>query len=231
MWGGGCSRSLPHPFREGTEMPTIITVNDLRTILGVSVSLYPDSVLADIIDAAEQVTLPMLVKYHSAIDAVELNGNVATYHVLGTNNFSKGQSVIITGCSAPFDGTFTILSSNDFDQDITFYEANSSLYVDNVYTRAKPFFTVAITNADVSPRKVIPSGTATLSGASTYVGNPVVEQAVTALSKEIFQARNSSGGAIQGVDFNISPFALGRSLFNRVSGMLGGLLDVETMIG
>jgi hypothetical protein len=231
VWGAVAPDRSPHPFREGTEMPTIITVSDLRTLLGVSVSLYPDSVLADIIDAAEQVTLPMLVKYHSAIDAVELSGNVATYHVLGTNNFSKGQSVIITGVGAPFNGTFTILSSNAFDQDVTFYEANSSLYVDGMYTAARPFFTVAITNADVSPRKVIPSGTATLSGASTYVGNPVVEQAVTALSKEIFQARNSSGGAIQGVDFNISPFALGRSLFNRVSGMLGGLLDVETMVG
>jgi hypothetical protein len=212
-------------------MPTIISVSDLRAILGVSVSLYPDSVLADIIDAAEQVTLPMLVKYSSAIDAVELNNNVATYQVLGTNNFSKGQSVIITGCASPFNGTFTILTSNEFDSDVSFYESNSARYIDAIYTPGKPFFTVALNNADITPRKVIPSGTVTLSGASTYVGNPVVEQAVTALSKEIFQARNSSGGAIQGVDFQISPFALGRSLFNRVSGMLGGLLDVETMIG
>lgn len=209
MWGAVAPDRSPHPFREGTEMPTIITVNDLRTILGVSVSLYPDTVLADIIDAAEQVTLPMLVKYSSAIDAVELNSNIATYKVLGTNNFAKDQSVIITGVGAPFNGTFTIANINE----------------------EETYFTVAITNANILPRKVIPSGTATLSGASTYVGNPVVEQAVTALSKEIFQARNSSGGAIQGVDFQISPFALGRSLFNRVSGMLGGLLDVETMVG
>lgn len=231
MWGAVAPDRSPHPFREGSEMPTIITVSELRTILGVSVSLYPDSVLADIIDAAEQVTLPMLVKYHSAIDAVELNGNVATYHVLGTNNFSKGQSVVIAGVGAPFNGTFTVLSSNDFDQDLTFYEANSSLYVDNVYTRAKPFFTVAITNADVSLKKVIPSGTATLSGASTYVGNANVEAAVLAVAVEIFASRNAPGGQTEGVDFSLTPFRLGRSLFNRVSGLLGSLVDVESMIG
>jgi hypothetical protein len=231
MWGGGCSRSLPHPFREGLEMATIITASELRAVLGVSSSLYSDAILTDQIDAAEAIILPMLVKYSSAIDAVELNGNVATYHVLGTNNFSKGQSVIITGVGAPFNGTFTVLSSNDFDQDITFYEANSSLYVDNVYTRAKPFFTVAITNADILPRKVIPSGLATLSGASTYVGNANVEAAVLAVAVEIFASRNAPGGQTEGVDFSLTPFRLGRSLFNRVSGLLGSLVDVESMIG
>ena len=231
MWGGGCSRSLPHPFREGLEMATIITASELRAVLGVSSSLYSDAILTDQIDAAEGIILPMLVKYSSAIDAVELNGNVATYHVLGTNNFSKGQSVIVSGVGAPFNGTFTVLSSNDFDHDITFYEANSSLYVDNVYTRAKPFFTVAITNADVSLRKVIPSGTATLSGASTYVGNANVEAAVLAVAVEIFASRNAPGGQTEGVDFSLTPFRLGRSLFNRVSGLLGSLVDVESMIG
>jgi hypothetical protein len=212
-------------------MATIITASELRAVLGVSSSLYSDAILTDQIDAAEAIILPMLVKYSSAIDAVELNGNVATYHVLGTNNFSKGQSVIITGVGAPFNGTFTVLSSNDFDQDITFYEANSSLYVDNVYTRAKPFFTVAITNADILPRKVIPSGLATLSGASTYVGNANVEAAVLAVAVEIFASRNAPGGQTEGVDFSLTPFRLGRSLFNRVSGLLGSLVDVESMIG
>jgi hypothetical protein len=32
------------------------------------------------------------------------------------------------------------------------------------------------------------------------------------------------------VDFAPSPFRLGRSLFNRVSGLLGPYIDVESMV-
>ena len=85
------------------------------------------------------------------------------------------------------------------------------------------------TNADIVEKNVIPAGTATLSGASTYVGNSAVESAVLAVAVEVFQARTAAGGQIEGVDFTVSPFRLGRSLFNRVSGLLGAYLDVETM--
>ena len=67
--------------------------------------------------------------------------------------------------------------------------------------------------------------------ASTYVGNANVENAVIITSVEIFQARTAAGGQIEGVDFTVSPFRLGRSLFNRISGILGPYIDTETMIG
>ena len=53
-------------------MPTIITASELRSVLGVSVSLYSDAVLSDIIDSSEAVILPMLNSYSVAIDAVSL---------------------------------------------------------------------------------------------------------------------------------------------------------------
>ena len=90
-------------------MATIVTVAELRSILGVSVSLYNDAYLEDVIDTAEAVILPMLVKYSSPIDVVALQDNIATYYVLGDNNFGVGQSVVVTGVGAPFNGTFTIL--------------------------------------------------------------------------------------------------------------------------
>lgn len=63
----------------------------------------------------------------------------------------------------------------------------------------------------------------------TWVGNSAVEQAVLSVAVEVFSSRNSAGGQAQGVDGVPAPFRLGRSLFNRVSGLLGNLLDVETM--
>ena len=211
-------------------MASIVTVAELRSILGVSVSLYSDAYLTDVIDTAEAVVLPMLVKYASPISKVQLEDNIATYAVLGSNNFSEGQSVVITGCGSPFNGTFTILESSNLDSDYVVLNSNSRIFVDGNYAEFNSYFTVAITNADILERYVIPSGVAILSGASTYVGVPAVESAVLAVSVEVFQSRIAPGGQIEGIDFtSVSPYRLGRSLFNRVSGLLGQYLDVETM--
>ena len=188
-------------------MPSICTASELRTILGVSSSLYSDSYLNDILDTSESIILPMLVTFSTRIDKVSLTDNVAYYHTSTIHEFTLGQSVVVTGCGSPFNATVTV--TDDLISD----------YV----------FTAAITNADIVEKNVIPAGTATLSGASTYVGNSAVESAVLAVAVEVFQARTAAGGQIEGVDFTVSPFRLGRSLFNRVSGLLGAYLDVETM--
>ena len=190
-------------------MATIVTEAQLRAILGVSSSLYNDAYLEDVINSAESIILPMLVDNSVAIDAVKLDNNIAYFSTVMLNKFAESQSVVITGCDAPFNGTHTI---------------TADMLGDHV-------FTVAITNADIIQRQVIPSGLATISGASTYVGNSAVESAVLAVSVEVFQSRIAPGGQIEGIDFtSVSPYRLGRSLFNRVSGLLGRYLDVETMV-
>jgi len=192
---------------ERIEMPTIITASELRSVLGVSSSLYADAVLNDIIDSAEAVILPMLNTYSVAIDAVSLTSNIAYFSTPNLQPFNEGQSVVIAGCGTPFNGTRTI--TTDLLDDYT--------------------FSAAITNADIISKNIIPSGTATLTGASTYVGNSAVETAVTVVSVEIFQSRTAPGGQIEGVDFAPTPFRMGRSLYNRVSGLLGPLVDVGSI--
>jgi hypothetical protein len=212
-------------------MAIIVTAAELRSVLGVSSSLYNDAYLTDVIDTAEAVILPMLTRYSSPIDVVSLTDNIATYSVLGDNNFSEGQSVVITGVGSPFNGTFTILESSRYDQDVFIIKSNSRIFLNGDYREFDGYFTVASTSADVIERKVIPSGLATLSGASTYVGVAAVESAVLAVSVEVFQSRIAPGGQIEGIDFTqVSPYRLGRSLFNRVSGLLGAYIDVETMV-
>jgi hypothetical protein len=149
----------------------------------------------------------MLVTFKAPIQATSLSANVATFTTLGIHEFTEGQSVVITGCGTPYNGTRTILADNL-----------------GAYT-----FSAAITNADINERNVIPSGTATLSGASTYVGNAAVQSAVYTVSVNVFQARLSSGGQIEGVDFTSTPFKMGRSLFNTCVGLLGSYMDTESM--
>jgi len=221
----------PVVYLEELEMATIVTPAELRSVLGVSNSLYNDAYLTDVIDTAEAVILPMLVKYSSPIDMVVLEDNIATYSVLGDNNFSEGQSVVVTGVGSPFNGTFTIIESSNIDVDSFIIRSSSRIFLDGSYREFNGFFTVAITNADITERKVIPSGLATLSGASTYVGNAAVESAVLAVSVEVFQSRIAPGGQIEGIDFtSVSPYRLGRSLFNRVSGLLGAFIDTDSMV-
>jgi hypothetical protein len=117
-------------------MPSIITASELRAVLGVSSALYNDSYLNEIIDTAEDVILPMLVSFKSPIQEAALEDNVATFTTLGIHEFTKGQSVVIAGCGAPYNGTRTILADNL-----------------GQYT-----FSCAITNANVASSNIIPSG-------------------------------------------------------------------------
>ena len=190
-------------------MPVIVTASQLRTVLGVSVSLYSDSYLEEIINTSEAVILPMLVANTSAVNAYKLESNVATYYTQRAHHFVAGQSVIVTGLPAPFSATVTVVKVGDYH------------------------FTAAITNADVTVRDIIPTGTATLSGysaADIYANTPAIESAILAVCTEVFQSRIAAGGEIQGVDFASTPYRMGRSLTNRVSTLLMPYLDVETVV-
>ena len=209
-------------------MPTIVTATELRTILGVSSSLYSDAYLNDIIDASEAITLPMLVSYSSRIIKAELSDDFATFTTDGPHPFSVGQSIVVTGVNATFNGTHTVTDTGPtyyFNFPTYPYPAAFS------YTMGNTEFTVAINAADVTEFNVIPSGLAILSGASTYVWNSAVEAAILSISVEIFQARTAAGGAIEGVDFAVSPYRLSKNLLAKVTGLLGPYLDTSAMVG
>ena len=187
-------------------MPSIVTAAQLRAVLGVSSSLYNDAYLNEIVNTSEAVILPMLVANTTAVDSYKLTSNVAYFYTLRPHHFVAGQSVIVTGLPSPFSATHTVTTAGDFQ------------------------FTAALTNADVTVRESIPSGTATLSGysaAEIYAGNDAIESAILAVSVEVFQSRIAAGGQIEGVDFASTPYRMGRSLTNRVSTLLYPYLDAE----
>lgn len=190
-------------------MPTIVLASELRAILGVSSSLYSDAYLNDIINTTESIILPMLVTYKAAIANAELADDIAIIGTQGEHPFSVGQSVVIAGVNATFNGTKTITDVAD----------------------DKLSFTYALVGADTTQFNVIPAGSATLTGASTYVGNPAVESAILSVAVQVFQNRTAGGGAIEGVDFTVTPFRMSRGLLSSVSGLLGQYLDVEAMVG
>ena len=192
-------------------MPSIITAASLRSVLGVSSSLYSDAYLDEIIGSAEGVILPMLTANQAAIAEVYLTSNVAYYVTQRPHYFVAGQTVVASGIvPSTFNGTITVTDS-----------------ITNPY-----IFSAALVNADIIIRGVIPAGVAYLSGANAatlYASTDAVESAVTIVSVEIFQSITAAGGQIEGVDFTPSPYRMGRSLMNRVIGLLSPYIDVETM--
>jgi hypothetical protein len=191
-------------------MPAIVTAAQLRQILGVSVSLYSDAQLENIIDSAEQTILPLLTQYQSAVTFANVDNSVIYFTTMRPNYFVPGQSVVITGAGA-YNATYTVTDD-----------------------RIEPYtFTAATAAADRTyPLPFIPNALATLSGgsaASLYASTPPIENAILAVSVEIFQSITAPGNQIMSDQFQPSPFILGRSLSNRVIGLLGPFLDVETM--
>jgi hypothetical protein len=209
-------------------VPTIITATQLRSVLGVSSALYNDAYLNQIIDSAEAVILPMLVTYDAPIGGIQLFNNKATAYTVGRHPFNVGQSVVISGVGSPFNGTRVITSVN-FDRVVL--STIGSIVDTRAVTDREQFtiFTFDLTSADIDFRNVIPSGKALLTGTATYVGNPAIESAVYVVATEIFQSRSAAGGQIEGVDFAPTPYRMGRSLLNRVSGLLAPFMDEGTL--
>ena len=145
------------------------------------------------------------------------------------NTFVTGQALTVTGCGSPFDGSRTVLESGygaSFD--------GLPSILDTRYNNYQiPFFTAAITNADISERKIIPVGRAVLTSQATLYdsGYPEISEACLAIACDIWITRTGTLGQ-QGVDFQSpAPYRLGRSMLTRVSGLLGKHLDTRGFIG
>jgi hypothetical protein len=190
-------------------MPNIINATELRKVLGVSVSLYDDAYLTEIITTAELVLLPKLVSHTSGVDTYRLVDNVARLTTLRRHYFEVGQSVIVAGLPSPLAGTKTITKRGEF------------------------WFEYSATGTDVTSRAIIPAAKATLSGYSAYDiynGNAAVESALYAICTDIFQSRKAAGGQIESIDGTISPYRMGGNVLRRVLGLVSDYWDVENMV-
>lgn len=191
-------------------MPSIITASQLRTVLGVSSSLYSDAYLNGIIDSAEGVILPLLESYSNRIQGYEIKNGTAIYCTQLPNLFVTGQTLTISGVTTNLNG---------------------SRVVTDTYSRPY-FFSVATAEADITYQPLIPQGNAYVSGKSAaelYAADPDIENAITIVSVEIFQSITAAGGQIEGVDFQPTPYRMGRSLSSRVYSLIAKYTEVGSI--
>jgi hypothetical protein len=204
----------------------LITLSEFKAVLGIG-NIYADAIVQAVADAAENIILSYLIFDDVAIQSVKLKDNVATFYCF-ENTFVTGQVLTVSKCGAPFDGSRTVLESGygaSFDGLPSILDTRYNAY-------QIPFFTAAITNADITERKIIPVGRAVLSSqAALYDATPEVREAAMAVACDIWITRTGTLGQ-QGVDFQSpAPYRLGRSMLTRVSGLLGKHLDTRGYLG
>ena len=189
----------------------LIALSELKAVLGIG-DIYADAIVQACADSAENIILSYLIFDDVAINGVSLTDNVARFFCFD-NTFVVGQVLTVSGCGAPFDGSRTVTEKNVDEYGVTYFEA-------------------AVTNADITKRRVIPNGRAVLtSQAALYDTTPEVREAALAVACDIWITRTGTLGQ-QGVDFQSpAPYRLGRSMLTRVSGLLGKHLDTRGYLG
>jgi hypothetical protein len=184
----------------------IISISELKSVLGIG-SIYSDAVVQQVADAASDIILSFLEFNRSAIVAVSLKNNVGTYYTAEPHDFIVGQALTVEHSTSPFNGSKTITE------------------------RGSDYFKVAITNADISLTPLRPYGNAVLtSQAAHYDAHANVREAALALAVDIWETQKGTMGQ-QGVDFAPAPYRLGRSMLQRVMGLLGKDVDTNSMVG
>ena len=184
-----------------------IDIDELRTTLQVG-TLYPDSTLQQVADAAENLIDGLLDYNRCSIASAQISNNVVTFFTADRHSLSLGDSVTVSGTDTTFNGTYTVVNRYDF------------------------YFTAAKTAANTDLKRYKPFGSALLaSQALIYDSVPSVREASLAVAVEIFQQRTAPGGSIQAVDFTPGPHRLGQALLTRVRGLLAPYMDMGGFVG
>jgi hypothetical protein len=191
----------------------LIALSEFKSTLGVG-NLYPDAELQGVMDAAEDVILSMLQQYAYAVDRLCCTtANTIKLRTTTEHDFYVGQTVSLSGLvPGQYNGQATVATLiNDYE--LTVIKSHGQT----------PF-------SDEHP--LIPPGRiADSAQLDVYDTIEEVREAALAVAVDIWQSRVAPGGQIEGIDFTPGPYRLGRSLYSRVSGLLGRWVDTSALCG
>jgi hypothetical protein len=191
---------------------SITTVAELRTALGIG-TLYSDSVIQSVADAADDVLLPFLWTNTTPIIGHSNTANTGTsyFNDYVQDVFYVGETVNITGCGSKHNGNETITGVGE--KQITY----------------------AITGNNNTPTVFHPVNPYGKLSAETYVDYttiPAIQEASLMVSVAIWQARQAPTGQGVSIDgYAPSPYTMSNQLLARVRGLLAPYLSPNSMVG
>jgi len=191
---------------------SLCTVAELKAALGVG-SLYADSTLQEVCDAADNVLLPFIWN-NSTFNVAHSNTTTTGTLYFDENvqtTFYIGQTVVISGNGSKHNGNKTITSVGEYS--IT-YAISGNNNTAAPYHPVNPFGTVA---------------------GETYLDPstiPAIQEAALMVSESIWQARQANSGNGMAPDGSMGSFyAMSSQLLSRVRGLLAPYLDPNSMVG
>jgi hypothetical protein len=191
---------------------SITTVAELRTALGIG-TLYTDSVIQSVADAADDVLLPFLWTNTTPVSGHSNNGTegVLYFQDYVQDVFYVGQQIVVSNCGSNFNGTKTVNGVGEKSIQITTTHAAN---VVKTFHPINPFGKVA---------------------ATTYVDYttiPAIQEASLMISVAIWQARQAPTGQGVSIDgYAPSPYTMSNQLMARVRGLLAPYLSPNSMVG
>ena len=200
----------------------LVTRAELQTTLGIG-TLYSNEVLDQIIGAAESVILSMLTRDRHFIDQACCSqsipapgtGTRVRFRTTAPHGFRVGTEIRI--------GEFP--RTNWTGRQLTVVELEGDLIV---VAESETAWNPGVTE----PTPIVPNGVVYRKSAFAFYDNvPEVREAALAIAVDLFQSRVAPGGQTEAVDFTPGPYRLGRSLFTRVSGLLGRWMDTGSLVG
>ena len=185
----------------------LVTVAELKSVLGVG-NLYADSDLEQVADAASALVTAYLTNNNYPIIAYSRDGQGNGYvYTRERHNLVSGQSVTITGVATGWNGTFTLTDYGAY------------------------WVKFALAGAEQLERSVVPAGVLAGPTSVNYDTVDAVKEAALAVAVDIWTNRLAPGGQPQAVDFTPSPYRMGRTLMQRVIGLLGPYMDQRNFVG
>jgi len=187
------------------------TVAELRTALGVG-TLYADTVLQSVCDAADNALLPFLwmnENYNIAHSNTTTEGTLYFEEVV-TGTFYVGQSVVVTKNGTPFNGTKTITGVGDYS------------------------ITYAVTGSPTATEyhPTVPYGVVSGVTQNTYATIPAVREASLMICVSIWTARQTNSGNGMQPDGSMgSMYTMSSQLIARVRGLIAPYLSPNSMVG
>lgn len=189
----------------------LTSIAELRSALGIG-TLYSDSVLTEVVDAADNVLLPFIWANTS------FNVGHSNTTTTGTLYFDEptkdvfyvGQTVVISGNGAHHNGSKTLTGVGEYS--ITYAVTGTPAAAP--YHPVNPFGKVA---------------------ADTYLDPadiPAIQEAALMISIDIWQSRQApSSGGVSIDGFTPSPYKMGNTLLARIRGLIAPYLDPRSMVG
>jgi len=212
---------------------TYVTQQQLRNNLGIG-TLYADSVVEECCQTAEDLLNSYLWFDSVPVVAAALSQNVATLILASAGSYAAGQSVTITNSGATYNGTKTITSTYPWSVGSTTFPYFTFFPWNNYnFPRGYSLIQYSVTAVDDPYHLIVRYGKASVVDTKqiSYASTPAVREAAMMLAVDIWQARQTPATGGTAVDFQPSPYKMGRSLMSRVQGLIAPYTSPRSMVG